>query len=132
MNEFVATTGGYTTYPSGYNYFTTDTTSHVTIDATAATAGDHAQHAGRHRRRAVPQRPGEWAPSSPAAVTTLFVGTGAGAYTIATGDGNDTITTGSGSTSVAAGAGNNLITLGAGAGHRHLIRHRPHRRGHWR
>ena len=38
-NEFVATSGGFYTYPSGFDHFTTDTTARVFIDATSAATG---------------------------------------------------------------------------------------------
>ncbi len=114
VNEFVATSGGFYTYPSGYGYFTTDTVSKVFIDASAATTGT-VLNTLVGTGGAVYLAGSESGVFIAGGGNNLFINSGAGAYQVATSDGNDSIFAGSGSTTIAAGTGDNLVYLGAGA-----------------
>ena len=115
VNEFVATTGGYYAFPSGYDHFVTQTTSAVTIDATAATSaqslntlvgtGGATYLAGNETNSTFIAGGGN----------NVFINSGTGTYNIATSDGNDTIFSGSGATSIQAGTGSNFVSLGSGS-----------------
>ncbi|NPD65224.1 calcium-binding protein [Lichenicola cladoniae] len=114
VNQYVATVGGTYTYPAGYNHFVTETTSHVLIDASAATAGTTLNTlVGIGGATFISGN--ESGTFIAGGGNNLFLGSGAGTYTIATSDGNDSIFAGTGSTSIYGGTGNNLISLGSGA-----------------
>lgn len=114
VTEFVATAGGYYTYPSGYNHFTTETTDFVTIVASAAAAGSTLNTlVGTGGATYIAGN--ESGTFIAGGGNNLFLNSGPGAYTIATSNGNDSIFAGSGNTSVAAGLGHNLIVLGSGS-----------------
>ena len=114
INEFVATTCGFYTYPSGYGYLTTDTTSKVFIDATSAATGT-TLNTLVGTGGAVYTAGSESGMFIAGGGNNLFINSGAGAYSVATSDGNDSIFAGSGATSIAAGTGDNFVSLGAGA-----------------
>lgn len=114
VSEYVANTGGFYTFPAGYNYFTSATIERVIVNASAAMAGT-TLNTLVGTGGATFLSGNESGSFIAGGGNNLFVGSGAGAYSIATSDGNDSIFAGSGMTSIYGGTGNNLINLGAGS-----------------
>jgi Ca2+-binding RTX toxin-like protein len=114
VNEYVATEGGFYTFPAGYNYITTETTKQVFLDASAATAGTTLNTlVGIGGATFISGN--ESGSFIAGGGNNLFLGSGAGTYSIATSDGNDSIFAGTGATQIYGGTGNNLINLGSGS-----------------